>query len=206
MSTDAPPTAPPRPPRRRPDVLALALAGLVALLLVTAVVTVPIAVDRWRDLRTPTLDAVRVYEDPRADHVEDDQSVEYGTVPPPGGPHADVWLACGVYDEPVRDENAVHALEHGTVWITYDPAELSSGDVSALADQLPDEGILSPYPGQEAPVVVTVWARQLDLRSADDERLALFVEAYGDGHTSPEPMASCEGGEEITEGGSGTNV
>ena len=203
MTTDASP----RPSRRRrPDVLALALAGLAALLLVTAVVTVPIAVDRWRDLTTPTLDAVRVYEGLPADHVEDDQSVEYGTVPPPGGPHADVWLACGVYDEPVRDENAVHALEHGTVWITYDPAELSSEDVATLAGRLPDEGILSPYPGQQSPVVVTVWARQLDLRSVDDERLALFVDSYGDGHTSPEPMASCEGGEEITEGGSGTNV
>ena len=188
-----------RPPRRRPDVLTLALAGLVALLLVTAVVTVPIAVDRWRDLTTPSLSSVRVYEDQRADHVKDDQSVEYGTVPPPGGPHADVWLACGVYDEPVRDENAVHALEHGTVWITYDPAELSPEDVTDLADQLPDEGILSPYPGQESPVAVTVWGRQLDLRLARDDRLTLFLAAYGDGHTSPEPMASCEGGEQVTE-------
>ena len=197
----------PGPSRRRPDVLALALAGLVALLLVTAVVTVPIAVDRWQDLTTPTLDSVRVYEGLPADHVEDDQSVEYGTVPPPGGPHADVWLACGVYDEPVRDENAVHALEHGTVWITYDPAELSAEDVATLAGRLPDEGILSPYPGQGVPVVVTVWGRQLDLRTVDDARLALFIDSYGDGHTSPEPMASCEGGEQITDDGvAGTNV
>ena len=195
--------------RRRPDVLALALAGLTGLLLVTAVVTVPIAVDRWRDLTTPSLDAVRVYEDLRADHVEDDQSVEYEEEPPPGGPHADVWLACGVYDEPVRDENAVHALEHGTVWITWDPAELSPEDVEDLAGRLPAEGILSPYPGQDAPVVVTVWGRQLDLRSAGDDRLGLFLEAYGDGHTSPEPMASCEGGERVTDddgAGAGANV
>jgi hypothetical protein len=169
-------------------------------------VTVPIAVDRWRDLTAPSLDAVRVYEDLRTDHVTDDQGVEYDPVPPPGGPHADVWLACGVYDEPVRDENAVHALEHGTVWLTYDPDELSSDDVEELAAQLPDEGILSPYPGQDAPVVVTVWGRQLDLRGPGDDRLGLFLEAYGDGHTSPEPMASCEGGEEITQGGAGTSV
>jgi hypothetical protein len=56
-------------------------------------------------------------------------------------------------------------------------------------------------------VVVTVWGRQLDLRTVDDERLALFIDSYGDGHTSPEPMASCEGGEQVTDDGvAGTNV
>ena len=118
---------------------------------------------------------------------------------PPGGPHDNVWLACGVYDEPVRDENAVHALEHGTVWLTYDPDELSDDDVGELAEQLPDEGILSPYPGQDARVMITVWGRQLDLRSPGDDRLQLFLDEYGDGHTAPEPMASCEGGERIAD-------
>ena len=174
-------------------------AGLAALLLVGLAVTVPIAVDRWRDLTTPSLDDVRVYEGLRSDHIEDDEQVDYDPVPPAGGPHANVWLACGVYDEPVRDENAVHALEHGTIWITYDPDELSIDDVEELAEQLPDEGILSPYPGQDAWVMITVWGRQLDLRSPGDERLRLFLDAYGDGHTSPEPMASCEGGARILE-------
>ena len=42
----------------------------------------------------------------------------------------------------------MHDLEHGTVWITYDP-DLDADDVAALADQLPQNGILSPYPGQD---------------------------------------------------------
>jgi len=53
-----------------------------------------------------------------------------------------VWLACGVYDEAVRDENAVHDLEHGTVWITHDPG-LPADDVERLAAELPDNGIMS---------------------------------------------------------------
>jgi len=181
--------------------LVILVAALGALLLVGAALAVPVVVDRWRDLTTPTLDDVRVYEDLRTDHIDDDEAVDYGPEPPPGGPHGNVWLACGVYDEPVRDENAVHALEHGTVWLTYDPDELSTDDVSELADRLPDEGILSPYPGQDARVMVTVWGRQLELRNAGDDRLELFLEAYGDGHTAPEPMASCEGGERILDDG-----
>lgn len=124
-------------------------------------------------------------------HTADD--VTYPQDPPAGGPHAPVWLACGTYDEPVRDENAVHDLEHGTVWITHDP-ELPADEVEALADQLPANGILSPREDLPSPVVVTVWGAQLQLDDADDRRLALFLEEYGDGRTAPEPGASCEGG------------
>ena len=41
---------------------------------------------------------------------------------------------------------------------------------------------------------MTVWGRQLRLTGADDPRLPLFVAAFGDGHTAPEPFASCAGG------------
>ena len=101
-------------------------------------------------------------------------------MPPLGGPHDPDWLACGAYDEPVRDENAVHDLEHGTVWITYDP-DLAEDEVGALEELLPDDGIMSPYPDLPAPVVVTVWGAQLQLDGADDPRLPLFLEEFGDG-------------------------
>ena len=95
--------------------------------------------------------------------------------------------------EPVREESAVHDLEHGSVWITYDPA-LSDRDVDRLLEQLPDNGILSPRGDQPSPVVVTVWGAQLALDRADDERLALFLAEYGDGHTAPEVGVTCHGG------------
>ena len=36
----------------------------------------------------------------------------------PRGEHNPVWQNCGFYNKPVRDESAVHSLEHGAVWIT----------------------------------------------------------------------------------------
>ncbi|HZY44457.1 MAG TPA: DUF3105 domain-containing protein, partial [Anaerolineae bacterium] len=45
----------------------------------------------------------------------------YQEVPPVGGTHDPAWLNCGIYDQPVRTENAVHSMEHGAVWITYQP-------------------------------------------------------------------------------------
>ena len=50
------------------------------------------------------------------------QPVTYTQNPPIGGPHSPQWLTCGVYTTPVPNENAVHDLEHGAVWITYQPS------------------------------------------------------------------------------------
>ena len=187
--------------------LPVLLAILAAVLVLALAVLVPVAVNGVRESQEPTgpanLDAVRVFEGLTNDHTDED--VDYPTSPPAGGPHDPAWLDCGVYDEPVRDENAVHDLEHGTVWISYRP-DLDADDVSSLARALPDNGILAPYDDLPAPVVVTVWERQLLLTGVDDPRLALFLAGFSDGHTSPEPFASCAGGIDGTEDEGSTAV
>jgi Protein of unknown function (DUF3105) len=188
----APPT-PARPPRR---LLPAVVAVVLGVLLVSAVAAVPLF--EGEDAPPAALGAVRAYEDLPVVHTS--AEVDYAQTPPVGGPHDPEWLDCGVYDEPVRDENAVHDLEHGAVWIAYDP-ELAAGDVEELARLLPQNGILSPYDGLGAPVVVTVWGRQLELEGADDPRLELFIDELGGGETAPEPFASCAGGLTEPDGG-----
>ncbi len=80
------------------------------------------------------------------------------------------------------------------MWLTYRADLLDADGVDRLAAQLPANGILSPYPDQEAPVVVTVWGRQLALAGPEDPRIGLFVAEFGAGDTAPEPLASCHGG------------
>ncbi|NED68182.1 DUF3105 domain-containing protein, partial [Streptomyces sp. SID10244] len=69
-----------------------------------------------------------------AQHVRADQRVAYDQSPPFGGPHDEVWATCTgiVYPNPLRSENAVHALEHGAVWITYNPDTISAADRDTL--------------------------------------------------------------------------
>lgn len=184
-------------PRRRSAPLMLAILGatlVLGLAVATPLVAAEVRADPTAD-GPANLDEVVVFKDLGNQHTE--ELVNYASVPPAGGSHDPAWLDCGVYEEPVRDENAVHDLEHGAVWITYDP-ELEAPEVAALAAVLPDNGILSPYVGLPTPVVVTVWERQLLLTGVDDPRLALFLAGFSDGHTSPEPFASCNGG--ITNG------
>jgi hypothetical protein len=191
--------------------LVIGLAVVAALSVVAAAVLVPRVVDSFKDddVTSPSIDEpansdVVVVDDLSTEH-RDDVDIEYDQVPPLGGPHDPEWLACGVYDEPLRDENAVHDLEHGTVWITYRP-DIADEDLATLTDVVPDDAILSPYPDLPAPVVVTVWGVQLRLDAADDPQLAEFLDEYGDGHTSPEPFVTCEGGLTDPQGGQNANA
>ena len=212
MSQPAPPSydgppAPPPPPPPRPSRTPVVIAAVTAVVVLALAVLVPVAVQRLRVSQQPAvaanLDEVKVYENLPRDHTEDD--VDYTQVPPVGGRHDPVWLDCGAYDAPVRDENAVHDLEHGSVWITYRP-DLDAAGLRTLTEALPQNGILSPYDGLPAPVVVTVWGRQLRLTGADDPRLVLFIQRYGAGRTAPEPFASCAGGVREPSGGSGSGT
>lgn len=120
--------------------------------------------------------------------------VNYAQTPPAGGKHNGVWLNCGIYEEPVQNENAAHSQEHGAVWITYDP-ELSEADVQTLTDAMPSTyAILSPFPDLPAPVVVSSWGRQLQLDGADDPRLQQFIRDFSQASDIPEAGAACTGG------------
>ena len=123
-----------------------------------------------------------------------DYQVQYGMNPPAGGDHWAGWLNCGVYSEPQQNERAVHSLEHGAVWVTYDPDALSASEIESLVDKLPDTYIVvSPYPGLSAPVVASAWGAQVKLDSLNDARLGDFVTKYWKSPTAPEPGALCTG-------------
>jgi hypothetical protein len=127
------------------------------------------------------------------DHVTG--SVTYKQTPPAGGPHASVWQNCGIYTSPVPNENAVHSLEHGAIWITYRP-DLPADQVADLRANVTGQpyGLLSPYPGLPAPVVATVWGVQLKLQNATDPQLKTFIDEYADASKAPEPKGECTGG------------
>ncbi len=119
----------------------------------------------------------------------------YKQVPPVGGDHLSVWQNCGVYDQPINNGNGVHSMEHGTVWITYDPS-LPAADVAKLAATAKGQPyvLVSPYPGLPAPVVASAWGYQVKLTGADDPRLEQFIRTFEQGPQTPEPGAACVGG------------
>lgn len=140
-----------------------------------------------------TISGVVTYSNLSRTHVTG--TVKYAQNPPVGGPHNPVWQNCGIYDTPVANENAVHSMEHGAVWITYQPS-LSNSEITQLQNLVRGHSyaLLSPYPGLPSPVVISAWGLQLKVNSASDPRLAQFLSKYAQGPQTPEQGAPCTGG------------
>jgi Protein of unknown function (DUF3105) len=139
------------------------------------------------------IDGLQSAEVTARDHV--DGQVDYPESPPVGGDHNQIWQNCGFYDEPVEDENAVHSLEHGAVWITYRDG-LDDADVETLRG-LATPGtyvLVTPHDDIGSPIVASAWGYQLELDSADDQRLQLFLDKFVQGEQTLEPGAACSGG------------
>ncbi|SMO84536.1 Protein of unknown function [Geodermatophilus aquaeductus] len=126
--------------------------------------------------------------------------VEYDQTPPVGGPHDGEWADCTgtVYDVDVRHENAVHSMEHGAVWIAYNPDEVTGDDVAKLAELVDGVSgrLLSPYAGLDSAVSLQSWNHQLKVDSVDDPRIEQFADFLTfNGEVEgayPEIGASCE--------------
>jgi hypothetical protein len=130
-------------------------------------------------------------------HAQPGQRVAYTKAPPDGGRHDPIWADCGgtVYAVPVRNENMVHALEHGAVWIAYDTVRIVGADLQklvSLVDGVPFM-MLSPYPGLDQPLSLQSWGHQLKLTDVNDKRIDQFITALRANEiTTPEPAARCD--------------
>ncbi|RRQ26206.1 DUF3105 domain-containing protein [Rhodococcus sp. Eu-32] len=131
-----------------------------------------------------------------ARHVAATQRVAYDKSPPFGGPHDSTWATCTgiVYPVALRNENAVHALEHGAVWVTYDPNRVSAEDIDALSSRVEGKSymFMSPYPDLRVPITLQSWGHTLELDSSADPRITQFIAALRQNpSTHPENGASC---------------
>lgn len=184
--------------QKRERLIVRAVLGGIAVLLIAGVAWEVISYVGSRDERQQP-DNVKTYAYAGGDHTYD--TVDYAESPPVGGVHDPVWQTCDFYDGVVRNENAVHSLEHGAVWITYRP-DISEDELQKLRDiQGGDRFILvSEYDDQESPIVATAWNNQLDIDSADDIELRQFVNYFRQGPQTQEPGATCAGGVTATIG------
>ncbi|MEU8446581.1 DUF3105 domain-containing protein [Streptomyces globisporus] len=124
-------------------------------------------------------------------------TVDYPMNPPVGGDHNASWMNCDgdVYEKALPDVNAVHSLEHGAVWVTYN-GSAAEADVAALAERVEKTPftLMSPYAGQEGAITLSAWGKQVTVDSADDRRVDQFLTEYVQGAQTPEPGAPCTGG------------
>jgi hypothetical protein len=124
----------------------------------------------------------------RASHVPDGTLTARPPQPPTGGPHYVVPQRAGIYDEPLTEGNVIHALEHGLVWISYHPDQVTEEQLNALRSVANDRSrdvILSPRPENDQPVYVVSWERRLAVEPGDTDTVRDFINTNL--NRSPEP-------------------
>ncbi|MFJ8665673.1 DUF3105 domain-containing protein [Streptomyces sp. NPDC093600] len=124
-------------------------------------------------------------------------AVTYEMKPPVGGDHHQVWQNCDgdVYKAPVAEVNAVHSLEHGAVWVTYNK-KAPEAEVKKLAEKVGKTpySLMSPVDDQAGAIMLSAWGKQVTVDSATDPRVDAFFTKYVQGPQTPEPGAACTGG------------
>lgn len=104
----------------------------------------------------------------------------YNSNPPTSGPHLENPAKWGIYDEPLPDEQLIHNLEHGGIWISYRDANDTEliGKLKDLADDYTLKVILTPRSQNDSAIAVAAWGRFLKLETFDRKQIESFIKAF----------------------------
>ncbi len=111
------------------------------------------------------------------------QLPEYNSNPPTSGPHYDTPARPGFRDEIIADGHLIHSMEHGLIWISYNPR------IGAEAEKLRDITslftVITQREANDEDIAVVAWGR-LDTFNLEDgtidaydmQRINDFVQRY----------------------------
>lgn len=184
---------------KRGRILATVISAVAVVSVLAVVITIVVTNATREPAQVPLTAAERadiviegeeVYEGIDPTHTQ--EPVTYDVIPPAGGPHNPSWLNCGVYEEEQPLEYAVHSMEHGAVWLAYDPDQVTDAQLAALREAAPDRhAIVSPIAGLESPIIASAWGARVQVSDPSDERLQQFIDKYWLSPAAPEPGALC---------------
>lgn len=122
---------------------------------------------------------------------------KYNSDPPTSGPHWPNDAHKGIYDKELPDEQLIHNLEHGFIWISYRPvngdlqASQATGGASmngatqeeinqlkGLIEKDDWKVVMEPRSKDQAKIVLAAWGRLLKLDNFDEKRVKDFISTY----------------------------
>lgn len=120
---------------------------------------------------------------------------EYSSNPPTSGAHYAQTARSGFREEVIPDQNIIHNLEHGDIWISYRP-----GISDAAKEELKQFGaakvIITPREANETDIALAAWGRLDTFNLEDDalpiERIEDFIKRYT--NRGPERVPGASGG------------
>lgn len=126
------------------------------------------------------------------DHVPEGTKISsYNSNPPTSGDHWPQPAEWGIYLSPLPDEQLVHNLEHGGIWVSYKDLDNDAiTKLGALAKKYPQAVIITPRAQNDSKIALASWGRLDTFDVLDIERIEKFIQANI--NKSPEPLASLD--------------
>lgn len=123
-----------------------------------------------------------------ADHMAPGETYSaYNSNPPTSGPHAGP-VPWGFNEQEIADEDVIHNLEHGGIWITYKDLDAEAvATLEAIAKRNSRSVVVSPRAANDSPVAVVSWGRIMKLDAVDEARITEFIRKNK--NKSPERIA-----------------
>lgn len=123
------------------------------------------------------------------EHISVDAShPAYNSNPPTSGWHYAQPADWGVYQNELPDEQLMHNLEHGGIWISYkDVDQETKSNLEVIGKRYSGSVVVTPRSTNEANIVLASWGRLEKLDSFDETRIVEFIKTNK--NKSPEPLA-----------------
>lgn len=118
------------------------------------------------------------YEDQGATHIaQNELHPDYNSNPPSSGWHYTEPAAWGFYDRELSDEQVVHNLEHGGVWLAYQANidQSTQETIKLLVARFSSKVIATQRSKNDTPIALVSWGRVLKMETFDKDAALDFI-------------------------------
>lgn len=107
-------------------------------------------------------------------------SQDFNTNPPSSGQHWASPAEVGYYDSPLVDEQVVHNLEHGHVWLTFKPdvAQEIKDKIKAIVEADSWKVVAASREANDSKFAYVAWGRVLKMEEFDENKVKDFIKTY----------------------------
>lgn len=131
-------------------------------------------------VNTPVPGTVEFTIPSRTHIVHGTSATDWVSNPPIGGQHWDRPADNGIYDQAPADEEIVHSMEHGYVWIAYKPdiGDDIKEELKKIVKSDDWKLILSPRDKNDSKIALVSWGRLLKMDEPNYDKIREFIKTY----------------------------
>jgi len=104
----------------------------------------------------------------------------YNSNPPSSGPHWQGPAKNGFYDTALPDQQLIHNLEHGHIWIAYKPdvGDEVKNKLKEISQKEDWKVVVAPREANDVKVASVAWGRVLKMDEPDYAKIEDFITTY----------------------------